>query len=206
MKPNRLLWTGLILVIESATVFAADFGRGDVFGQAGGYTEIGQGGGTWGISGGGASVHLGSHVSVFGELNYVHPTVPAALNAGSVWASGNLFETGGGVRIFIPARSRRVRPYIPVMGGWLHASATDYILFRVIIAGPLALVPIPISDSGGYCGTGFGTEVGVTGRLGLRPEFRFFREFFGSAGAGIPSVNDNAMIFSIGAYYRIGKL
>src|ERR1035437_6055061 len=73
MRLKILLWAGLILVAGSGTIFAADFGKGDVFVQGGGYTEFGEGGGTWAVVGGGASVHLGSHVSVFGEQTELRP-------------------------------------------------------------------------------------------------------------------------------------
>lgn len=156
--------------------------------------------------GGGAGVHVGGQASIFGEFNYAHPTVPAALNAGSVWGTGNLVEAGGGFRFFIPARSHTVRPYVPAVAGWLHASTTAEVLFPVMISYPLALIPLPISGSGGYIGTGLGAELGITPRFGLRPEFRILGEFFGSGSAGIPRVSEDAMIFSVGAYYRFGKL
>jgi hypothetical protein len=210
MRLKILLWAGLILVAGSGTIFAADFGKGDVFVQGGGYTEFGEGGGTWAMVGGGASFHFGNHVSVFGELNYAHPTTkttyygvfaPGSANLFEA-GSGNLFETGGGARIFIPFRNHRLRPYIPVVGGWLHTSASVALLSGgfVTVGTFVELFASPSnSDNGGYGGIGFGTEIGITRRFGLRPEFRFLREFYAN------SSDDNAMIFTVGAYYRFGK-
>jgi hypothetical protein len=61
------------------------------------------------------------------------------------------------------------------------------------------LTSVSNSANGGYGGAGFGTEIGITRRFGLRPEFRFLREFYAN------SSDDNAMIFTVGAYYRFGK-
>ncbi len=44
----------LLFGILTPHLHSADVGRGDIFGQAGYYTEIGDGGGTWALVGGGA--------------------------------------------------------------------------------------------------------------------------------------------------------
>jgi hypothetical protein len=140
--------------------------------------------------GGGVSVYAGSRAEIFGELNYSRPS----LNMSGVQASGNLFETGSGVRVIIPAHSTTVKPYVALVGGWLHASASAMV--------PTYFgVPIQVSStsSGGYFGGGLGMELAITHNFGLRPEFRAFREFFGQ-----PNSNDNALLFGIGAYYRFG--
>lgn len=199
MRFDKSILTCLILVVGSGSALAADFGRGDVFGQAGVYSELGQGGGTWGIFGGGASFHLNSHLSVFGELNYVHPTsTETTFFDGTISVSGNLIETGGGIRIF-PTRYHKIRPYIPVEGGFMHVAATG----SEPTGYPGISLTTSTSANGAYFGTGFGVEVGITPRFGLRPEFRFFREFSNVNGV---SADDNATTFAVGAYYRFGKL
>jgi hypothetical protein len=56
--------------------------------------------------------------------------------------------------------------------------------------------------SGAYVGGGLGTEIGITKRFGMRPEFRYFREFwypqYGDAG------QNNGVKALVGVYYRLG--
>ena len=170
-------------------LFAAGVGKGDVFGQGGYYTELGEGGGTWAIVGGGAGVNLGRRLALFGEFNYVSPSTTLV----GVSATGSLYQAGGGARIFIPLHSERFRPYVPAVGGFLRGKAV------------VAVNGIEYAhewESGAYVGTGFGTEIGITKRFGLRPEFRYFREFW-KAEFGQSSQN-NGVRAMIGVYYRLG--
>ena len=113
----------------------------------------------------------------------------------------NLFETGGGARFFLADVRRSVRPYVPILGGWLHTPAGGYSLYSLggIVAYSSFLVVAPAKPNGGYCGTGFGMEVDVTRRFGLRPEVRFIREFFPG------SWEDNALTIGLGGYFRLGQ-
>jgi len=111
----------VLLMLGAVTphLFAADVGKGDVFGQGGYYTELGDGGGTWVIVGGGAGVSLGRRLALFGEFNYVRPNT----KLGGVSATGSLYQAGAGARVFIPHHSERFRPYVPVVGGFLRGKA-----------------------------------------------------------------------------------
>lgn len=186
---RRALCGLLLLGAVTPHLLAATIGKGDVFGQGGYYTELGQGGGTWAIAGGGAGANLGRHFSVFAEFNYARPS----LTLGGVSATGSLYQAGAGTRIFIPVRNERFRPYLPVVGGFLRGE------------GAVAVNGIEFAHewaSGAYVGTGVGTEIGLTKRFGLRPEFRYFREFwypeFGQSG------QNNSLRVMIGVYYRFG--
>jgi len=170
-------------------LFAAGIGKGDVFGQGGYYTELGEGGGTWAIAGGGAGANLGRHLALFAEFNYVRPS----LTLGGVSATENLYQAGGGARIFIPVHNERVRPYVPAIGGFLRAKA---------VVGVNGIEYAHVWGSGAYVGAGFGAEIGIAKRFGLRPEFRYFREFwFPQYGQGS---QNNGLRAMVGAYYRFG--
>jgi hypothetical protein len=180
-----------LLLAASSTLFAVDdIGKGDLFAQAGLYTELGPGGGSWPIVGGGAGGNLGERSAVFGEFNYVHPN----MNGDGGTAAGDLLQAGGGGRIFIPVHSGRFRPYISFAGGymhaWTHLTVPDY-----YFGGTFSLSE---QQNGGYAGAGLGTEIVLTKRLGLRPEFRFFREFWGA------SDDNNGLRVTVGVYYRFG--
>lgn len=229
MKPGACLCAALIAAAGFGPARPAEFGRGDVFGQEGVYNQQGLSSGTWPAFGGGASLHLGRYVALFGELNYVRLTpaadvysvyyIPTITSVSGSYVAPvlyysesfiprpeNQFKTGGGVRFFIPFRNNRARPFVPVIGGWLHM---PYDSFAVVYgglggsaseAGAFYSSPLQPSLDGAYFGTGFGMEVGVTRRFGLRPEFRFFREFLGGSGRA------DAMTFTVGVYYRLGKM
>ena len=179
----------VILGTVTPHLLAADVGKGDVFGQGGYYTEFGQGGGTWAIVGGGAGANVGRRFALFGEFNYLRPST----TLGGVSATASLYQAGAGARIFIPLHSERFRPYLPVVGGFLRGKAT------------VAVKGIEYAHawvSGAYVGAGFGTEIGITKRFGLRPELRYFREFFyPEYGQGS---QNNGLRVMIGAYYRLG--
>jgi len=185
----RQVWSLLLLTAIAFPLVAADFGGGDVFGQAGLYTELGSGGGSWPIFGGGGGVNLGSHAGVFGEFDYIHAN-QAVFGAG---ASGNLYQAGGGARIFIPVHNDRFRPYVLVAGGYMHGTAQATIYYDLVGA-----IILREAQNGGYAGPGAGAEIGLTKRLGLRPEFRFFHEFWGA------SDDDNGLRVTLGVYYRFG--
>jgi len=179
----------LIFAAVSSQLLAADVGKGDAFGQGGYYTELGQGGGTWAIVGGGGGVNLGGHFAIFGEFNYVHPAITFA----GASATASLYQAGGGARIFIPVHSERFRPYVPAFGGFLRSRAA--VSANGIEYGYEW-------ESGAYVGTGFGAEIGITKHFGFRPEFRYFREFW-SPEFG-QSDQNNGVRAMIGLYYRLG--
>jgi hypothetical protein len=186
---NQGLCALLMLGAVTPHLLAADIGKGEVFGQGGYYTELGQGGGTWAIVGGGAGVNLGQRLALFGEFNYVRPTT----TFGGVSATGSLYQAGGGARIFIPVHTERFRPYVPLVGGLIRARAA------VEVNG----VEYQHEwESGAYVGAGFGSEIGITKRFGLRPEFRYFREFWYPQ-YGQSSQNDGLRLM-VGVYYRLG--
>lgn len=53
-------------------------------------------------------------------------------------------------------------------------------------------------ESGAYVGTSFGTEIAIAKRLGLRPEFRYFREFWTA------EFGNNGLRATIGVSHRLG--
>jgi hypothetical protein len=179
----------VILWAVTPHLIGADISKGDVFGQGGYYSELGDGGGTWPVVGGGAGANIGRHFAVFVEGNYVRPST----KLGGFSGTGNLYQAGAGSRIYIPVRHERVRPYVPVVGGFLRGNATaaqDGVSFAKVLA------------SGAYVGAGFGTEIGIGQRFGLRPEFRYFREFwYPQYGQGS---QNNGVRTTIGVYYRFG--
>ena len=53
------------------------------------------------------------------------------------------------------------------------------------------------SDTGGYFGFGFGSEIDLREKIGVRPEFRYTR--WQVSGEGF-----NAISLSVGVFYRFG--
>jgi hypothetical protein len=84
--------------------------------------------------------------------------------------TGNLYQAGGGARAFIPYRSERFRPYVPLVGGFARGDAAP----RGLDGMELYRQRV----NGAYFGLGVGSEIEITRSLGLRPEFRFSREFW----------------------------
>jgi len=184
---NILIYSTLFSGAAKPDLLAADFGGGDVFAQGGQYTELGSGGGTWAIVGGGGGANLGRHLSLFVEGDYSR----LSQSAGSISVHADLFVAGGGGRIYFPIASERVRLFVPAVGGFYRGrigAILDYVSPQMI--------------SGAYAGGGFGAEIGVTKRFGLRPEFRYIREFwYPEFGQG---TQNNALRATVGAYYRFG--
>ena len=88
---KRGLCALLILGAGTPHLLAADVSKGDVFGQAGYYTELGNGGGTWPLVGGGAGKNFGSRFALFGEFNYARPSI----NDFGASAIGSIYQAGG---------------------------------------------------------------------------------------------------------------
>lgn len=173
----------LVLCLAAmALVFATpSFAGADVFGTAGVYSEYGTGGAhdSHVMVGGGASgIFGGGRAAIFGEFNYI----PLGSTLG---VSLHQIDAGGGVRVYVGPKSDRFRLFVPIAGG----------LARLVGSGYGATA----GANGGYFGAGFGAEIGSK-RFGVRPEFRFMREQWGSGGGG-----NNATTFGASFYYRFGQ-
>ncbi len=179
-----------ILLLGVATgISAAEAGKADIFAQGGYYTELGQGGGSWAMVGGGAGFGLNRHLALFGEFNYVRPSI----KLGDVSATGDLYQAGVGARVFLPGHNEHVRLYLPAVGGVLRGKSAIAVNGSKYARG---------WATGAYVGSGLGAEIPVTKRFGLRPEFRYFREFWRPEFG--PSSQNNGLRFMMGLYYRPG--
>jgi hypothetical protein len=156
------------------------FAGADVYGTAGIYSEYGGGGHeSHALVGGGASgIFAGGKAAVFGEFDYI----PMGSTLG---VSVKQIDAGGGVRIYVGPKSDKFRLFVPVEGGLARLSA--------------GLSGVSAGINGAYFGSGFGAEIGSK-KFGVRPEFRFEREQWGSGGGG-------NYVTTIGAsfYYRFGN-
>ncbi|HUP03037.1 MAG TPA: outer membrane beta-barrel protein [Bryobacteraceae bacterium] len=199
MKPGPvLLRVALILVAGSAALLAAsDGGKADVYGQVGYFHEFETPSDGGFLAGGGASYRFRNCAAVFGEFDYTHLSASASSasygNTTTATASGFLVQFGGGLRAYLLPPSSRVRPYFPVFGGMWHSGAT------ATLTTSYSSETATGSSDGGLMGVGFGVEVGLTPHWGIRPEFRFLREFAGN------SDDSNAMNLTLALYYRFGK-
>lgn len=174
--------TRLILCLAvMALVFATpSFAGADVYGTVGLYTEYGGGAhDSHAIVGGGASgIFAGGKAAVFGEFNYI--PLGSALGV-----SLKQIDAGGGVRIYVGPKSDKFRLFVPVVAGLARLSA--------------GMSGVSVGSNGGYFGSGFGAEIGSK-KFGVRPEFRFEREQWGSGGGG-----NNVTTFGASFYYRLGQ-
>lgn len=143
------LYALLILGVVTTHMLAANIGKGDVFGQGGYYTELGQGGGTWAIVGGGAGANVGSRFALFGEFNYVAPEHYSRRRL----RYGSLYQAGGGARMFILLHREHFRPYLPVVGGFLRGKASVAVNGLEYVHG---------WESGAYVGAGFGSAISAS--------------------------------------------
>ncbi len=134
-------------------------------------------------------LNSGQSLAVFTEFNYVRPK----MTLGSVAATGNLYQAGAGARIYLPLKHKRLRTCVPAFGGFLRSNGTATLdgnpYYRSL-------------TSGAYVGAGFGAEFGITERFGLRPEFRYFREFWYPQYG--PANQNNGVRATVGLYYRFG--
>ncbi len=163
----------------TAPSFAAEDGRGDVFGSVGVSTQRGSRAVSHLIAGSGGSVLLaGGKVALFGEFGYM----PLGSEVTSWTLSGPYSRVtemskqillGGGLRLYISPLTRHfwlnkslhhVTPYVPVGGGYARWTGS-----AVAMSGsPFDRNP----ENLGYFAAGLGVEIGSR-RFGIRPEFRY---------------------------------
>ena len=174
------------LVCVGLVIGQPSFAGGDVFGTVGVHTDYGAGSpGSKVMVGGGESVLFANkRLGVFGEFNYIP--------YGDLGISGVSFkqiEVGGGVRLYFGS-SNRMRIYVPIAGGYARFSGSA--------SGVSAGV------NGGTFGAAVGTEVNFgSSRVGVRPEFRYVREQFGSF-QGMATGGTNVTRLTISVFYRLG--
>ncbi len=177
----KLVGIGLVLVTPS-------FAGGDVFGTVGLHTDYGADspGSHVIVGGGGSALFANNRLALFGELNYI----PYGELFGITGVSFKQTELGGGVRLYVGSISH-IRLYSPVAGGYAHFSGSE--------SGVSAGV------NGGTFGTGVGADVNFgSSKVGIRPEFRYVREQFGSF-AGGPTGGSNATRLTVSVFYHFGQ-
>ncbi len=175
-----------VLIALSSAAYCGD--TKEVFGQGGLYTETGQGGVTAALVGGGAGFLARPGLAVFGEFNYI--PVSVQVPSGYFDVSGYGIQTGGGVRVYLNPKGKTVRAFVNGVVGFMRATATG--TTSSWLSSPIS---VSASVNGGYVGAGFGAEIGPT-RFGVRPEFRYLREFVSGGTDG------NAPVVMCGFYYR----
>ena len=213
MRLAIVFWTGFVFAAGYAQAGTPETGWGDVYGRGGYYTGVGL---TFSSSnpngdpvGGGVSGYIRNWLSVFGEGSYAAIGVsPFTSGIASLSTSGLMKQLVGGARLYPVLRAARVRPYFSLAAGMWHGQVTESGTVASCPAGYSCSVSSPLSDSrnGALLDVGVGVEVGVTKRLGFRPEFRYLRQY-GTATTN-PSnilVGPDALSLGAGIYYRIGK-
>ena len=179
------LYALLILGVVTTHMLAANIGKGDVFGQGGYYTELGQGGARGPLS----EAALGLTSAAVSRSSANSTTLRPSISLGGVSATGSLYQAGGGARMFILLHREHFRPYLPVVGGFLRGKASVAVNGLEYVHG---------WESDAFVGAGFGTEIGITIRCGFRYEFRYFREFwypeFGQSSQNRPAGDDRRVL------------
>jgi hypothetical protein len=175
----KLVSIGLVLMLPS-------FAGGDFFGTVGLHTDYGADspGSHVMVGGGESALFAHKRLGIFGEFNYI----PYGELFGITGVSFKQIEAGGGVRLYFGSNDR-IRIYIPMAGGYARFSGSE--------SGVSAGV------NGGTFGGGLGAEIG-SGKVGIRPEFRYVREQFGSL-AGNGGGGTNATRLTVSVFYRFGR-
>jgi hypothetical protein len=140
-----------------------------------------------GFKGTGGNLH--SRFAFSSEFNYVRPR----LTFDRISATASFYQAGSGARIYIPFRHEGFQPYVPVIGGCFRGKTAfqeDGVEF------------VHEWQSGAYLGAGFGTDIAISGCFGLRPEFRYFREFWHPQYG--QSSQNNGLRVMVGVYYQFG--
>jgi hypothetical protein len=181
---RRFLLIVVVFTVGAVTPLAAA-GGGDVFGRVG-VVRIDKGVGTYASVGGGVSGMVGDKAALFGEFNYIHFGIASASSA-DFSASAKAIQAGAGSRLFLPTGSSKVRLYVPIVGGVLRLSASGSFFGSSMSA----------SETGGYFDIGFGSEISLGQKLGVRPEFR--HSLYMVAGKEFKPLSVSAEIF-----YRFG--
>jgi hypothetical protein len=143
--------------------------------------------------GGAAAYNLGRHLAVGAEYSYVRlGTAPSQFLPES--AHTQLF--GGAVRYTL-INTRWLVPYVVAGGGgdWLS----------VHVSGDAE--NISATEAGGYASVGAGTSLYMWHGFGVRPEFRYNRQEYGSttlAGNAMPGMSENDLRVTAAIFYQFG--
>jgi len=135
---------------------------------------------------------LGRFVAVGFEYGFV-PLANETESSGGVVANGTEhFNTYGFVARVGLLPSRKLQPFVEIVGGGLRDTAT------VSATSGGTTYSNSQSESGGYFGGGGGINLGVGGGWGVRPEFRYQHVSISQGGSA------NEMDFLGSLYYTFG--
>ena len=174
---SKFIWLVVLGLLLAASCFAAENGRGDVFGSVGIYHS--QGKSQLMAGGGGSLLFASGKLAAFGELEQFGERL------------GRF--AGGGLRVYIPLTGHfwchgtlnRVKPFVPVAGGYAN-------LLAQLSAGEYY-------GASWYGATGAGVEIGSK-RFGVRPEFRYMRVQYAGVGRE-PGRGTNNTTIGISFYF-----